>query len=75
MDYKIIAIPYKDPTWNIYKEIEELPNHIMEEMSHFFRVYKQLEGKSTTVFSVKSREHAELIIKENIAEYKKKFNK
>ncbi|MBD5092572.1 MAG: inorganic diphosphatase, partial [Clostridiales bacterium] len=44
-------------------------------ISHFFRVYKQLEGKSTTVFSVKSREHAELIIKENIAEYKKKFGK
>ena len=75
MDYKIIAIPFKDPTWNVYKEIEELPSHIMEEMSHFFRVYKQLEGKQTTVFQVKGREHAELIIKENIAEYKKKFNK
>ena len=37
-DYKIIAIPLKDPTWNTYKEIEELPAHIMEEMSHFFRV-------------------------------------
>ena len=22
MDYKIIAIPFKDPTWNVYKEIE-----------------------------------------------------
>lgn len=25
MDYKIIAIPFKDPTWNTYKEIEECP--------------------------------------------------
>ena len=59
----------------MYKDIEELPQHIMSEMSHFFKVYKQLEDKHTTVFHVKGREHAELIIKENIAAYKKKFNK
>lgn len=75
MDYKIIAIPYKDPNWNTYKEVEELPPHIMEEMSHFFRVYKELEGRTTTVFQVKNREFAELIIKDNIAAYKKKFCK
>jgi inorganic pyrophosphatase len=73
MDYKIIAIPFRDPTWNIYKEIEELPPHIMDEMSHFFRVYKQLEGKDTTVFQVKNREFAELIIKDNISAYAEKF--
>ncbi|MEG2450550.1 MAG: inorganic diphosphatase [Clostridia bacterium] len=75
MDYKIIAIPFKDPTWNIYKEIEDLPPHIMDEISHFFRVYKQLEGRDTTVFQVKSREFAELIIKDNIEAYSKKFKK
>ena len=46
----------------------------MEEMSHFFKVYKQLEGKQTTVFQVKNREFAELIIKDNLESYKKKFN-
>ena len=75
MDYKIIAIPFKDPTYNSYKEIEELPPHVMNEISHFFRVYKQLEGKDTTVFQVKDRAFAELIIKDNMKEYKNKFNK
>jgi len=74
MDYKIIAIPFKDPNWNCYQNVEELPEHIMDEMTHFFKVYKQLEGKQTTVFKVKGREHAEIIIKESIAEYNKKFN-
>ena len=60
---------------NIYKEIEELPPHIMDEISHFFRVYKQLEGKDTTVFQVKDRAFAELIVKDNIKMYKKKFAK
>ena len=75
MDYKIIAIPFKDPNWNIYNDISDLPPHIMQEMSHFFRVYKQLEEKETTVFHVKDREFAELIIKDNIVQYNKKFGK
>ncbi len=73
MDYKIIAIPFRDPTWNAYREIEQLPQHIMEEMSHFFKVYKQLEGKQTTVFHIEDREHAEQIIRQNMAEYDKRF--
>jgi len=71
MDYKIIAIPFKDPTWNIYHDISELPPHIMDEISHFFKVYKQLEGKKTTVFQVKNRAFSELIIKDNMEAYDK----
>lgn len=73
MDYKIIAIPFKDPTWNIYHDISELPPHIMDEISHFFKVYKQLEGKKTTVFQVKNRAFSELIIKDNMEAYNKMF--
>jgi inorganic diphosphatase len=73
MDYKIIAIPFKDPTWNIYQDISELPPHIMDEISHFFKVYKQLEGKKTTVFQVKNRAFSELIIKDNMEAYDKMF--
>ncbi len=75
MDYKIIAIPFKDPTWNSYKELGELPQHIKEEMAHFFKVYKQLEGKQTTVYHVEDRASAERIIAENMAEYDKRFCK
>ena len=73
MDYKIIAIPFKDPTWNIYQDISELPPHIMDEISHFFKVYKQLEGKKTTVFQVKNRAFSEVIIKDNMEAYDKMF--
>ena len=51
-DEKIIAIPYSDPTYNGYKSISELPQHIFDEMQHFFRVYKELENKSTSVSEV-----------------------
>ncbi len=50
MDEKIIAIPYNDPTYNYYTDIEQLlPEHIFEEIQHFFSVYKDLENKETDV--------------------------
>ena len=43
-DEKIIAIPFSDPTCNGYRNVTELPGYVFEEMSHFFSVYKALEG-------------------------------
>lgn len=69
-DYKVIAIPFGDPNWNCYRNIEELPPHIMQEITHFFNVYKQLEYKETTVMEVQCRSRAEDIINESIEFYK-----
>ena len=40
---------------------------------HFFEVYKQLEGKKTTVDKMMGREEAERVIQKAIASYKKEF--
>lgn len=61
-DEKIIAIPVNDPSYNCYTEIDQIPKHIFEEMKHFFKVYKELEGKETAVNEVRGREDAESII-------------
>lgn len=75
VDEKIIAISRQDPFLNIYKDIEELPAHITAEIKHFFEVYKQLEGKETSVDEMSGREEAEKIIEEAILNYRKKFVK
>lgn len=72
-DEKIIALPFGDPTYARYNSIEELPSHILDEMVHFFTVYKQLEGVDTFVYKHENREAAERIIKENIEAYKNKY--
>ena len=74
-DEKIIAIPFGDPNYNNYKNIDELPRHIFEEMRHFFSVYKNLEGKETAVNEVASREEALRIIAEGIDSYIEHFCK
>ena len=68
-DEKIIAIPYSDPTYNGYKSISELPQHIFDEMQHFFRVYKELENKSTSVSEVHDVQVAKDIIQKSIDSY------
>lgn len=68
-DEKIIAIPYNDPTFNGYKDISEIPKHIYEEMQHFFKVYKELEGKETAVNEVSGKEEAQRIIAQAIDGY------
>lgn len=68
-DEKIIAIPFNDPTYNNYKSITELPGHIFEEMQHFFRVYKELENKPTSVSEVDDHEVAIYVVQKSIDEY------
>lgn len=72
-DEKIIAIPFEDPSYNVYRSIEALPAHIFEEMQHFFRVYKQLEGKETAVNEVQGQKTATEVIAQCIENYKNKY--
>ena len=57
-DEKIIAVPFNDPNYNCYTNIDQLPAHIFDEMRHFFTVYKNLEHKETAVEEVMAREEA-----------------
>ena len=68
-DEKIIAVAKNDPFYNGYHDISEIPNHIMDEIKHFFAVYKTLEGKPTSVDVVKDHIEAEKIIEESIKNY------
>lgn len=72
-DEKIIAVCQTDPSMNGYKDISELPQHYFNEITHFFNVYKTLEGKETVVTEVLGREVAEQIIQEAIDAYDKLF--
>ena len=74
-DEKIIAIPFDDPNYNQYKNIDQLPKHRFDEMRHFFQVYKNLENKDTAVNEVSERDAAVKVIKEAIDNYIENFCK
>ena len=43
-DYKILAVPHKDPMFNDIRKLEHVPPHFLREVEFFFTTYKQLEG-------------------------------
>ena len=73
VDEKIIAIPFGDPSYADYTDIAQLPKHTFDEISHFFRVYKSLEGKETVVNETLGPDEAREIIKTCINSYKDNY--
>ena len=74
VDQKIIAIAENDPLYNTYHSLRELPPHIVEEISHFFQHYKELEhGKDTIIEGVRGSQYAKQVIAEAIERYNQKF--
>ena len=60
---------------NTYKDISQLPQHIFDEMIHFFSVYKTLENKETVIDEAKGVIDAISIIEEAIQAYSDKYGK
>ncbi len=74
-DEKIIAVPFDDPTYNSYTDINQIPQHNFDEIRHFFKVYKELEGKETVVNEFSGAQEAKKIIKAAIDGYIENFCK
>ena len=58
-DAKLLAVPDADPrvTWH---EVDDVPAYVLEEIRHFFNIYKDLEpGKETEVGDWRGRDEAE----------------
>ncbi len=75
VDEKIIAVVENDPFMSNYHNINDLPKHMLEEMQHFFKVYKQLEGKDTYIERVENIEVSKKIIEDSLKRYKEIFKK
>jgi inorganic pyrophosphatase len=56
-----------------YTDISQLPQHTFSEISHFFEVYKSLEGKVTAVKSTQGRKEAMEVIRLAMASYIRLF--
>jgi len=69
-DDKIICVPVGDIRLSGYKDISEMQKPILNEIAHFFEVYKQLEGKKVKLLGWKNAKAAKEIILEAVKRYK-----
>lgn len=70
-DAKVLTVPSTDPRWADIAEIDDLPPHLLDEIAHFFEVYKALEPeKGTEISRWEGRAEAEQAITEAQARYR-----
>ena len=48
-DDKVLCVPFKDPTWSHMHDITDIRDSLLDEIAHFFDVYKDLEHGADTV--------------------------
>lgn len=66
VDNKVIAVPLEtiDPVFGEFNDIEEIPNHYLDRIRHFFENYKALEpGKWVKLKEFKGRDSGKEYVK------------
>jgi len=69
-DKKILCVPIKDPQWNWVNNLNDVPSHILHEVTHFFKIYKELEKKKTRIGKWHQKEIAIEVIEEAFSRYR-----
>jgi inorganic pyrophosphatase len=72
-DEKILAVPTQDPLQEEYRELEDVPRHLLVEIEHFFHTYKDLEGKRVEMRGWEDRPGAYRTILDSIVRYTTRY--
>lgn len=71
-DEKVIAVPVDDPRFAEVKDMGDVNQHVLKEISHFFATYKQIQKKEVTVGEFEGRDAAEAAFTRAVALYQEK---
>jgi inorganic pyrophosphatase len=70
-DDKLIAVLARDPQWDDASDIDDVPEHLRNEIAHFFSIYKDLEpNKRTEVKGYVNRKAALAELESCLAAYR-----
>lgn len=73
MDYKVLAVPATDPNFDEYHDLNDLPQHFLKEVMHFFMVYKELQGTQSTNDGWVTAAETKTAIMNSVDSYHKNF--
>ncbi|HEU5138953.1 MAG TPA: inorganic diphosphatase [Bacillales bacterium] len=68
-DEKLLAVPTEDPRFKDVHSLNDIPGHVLDEIAHFFKVYKDLENKETNVGSWEDAAKAAQVIDDSLKRY------
>ena len=70
-DEKILAVPVNDPRFNERRKLSDVRQHVLLEIEHFFRIYKELEKKFVDIDTWYDVEDTKKLILEAHSNFKK----
>ncbi len=76
-DDKIIAVLENDHIYGHVRELDDLPDVIVERLAHYFRTYKMVKGQETEIkiLSISGAEKAKKIVSSSIEDYNEAFGR
>ena len=69
-DEKILAVPVDDPRFNERRSLKDVRKHVLLEIEHFFRIYKDLENKYVEIDKWYDLDDTKKLIIESNSNYK-----
>ena len=68
-DEKVLCVPDHDPRWQHLGDLADVPEHLLDEIAHFFSIYKDLEQKRVDVHGWKDAAAAFQVLAEARGRY------
>ncbi|MGL6094819.1 MAG: inorganic diphosphatase [Fimbriiglobus sp.] len=69
-DFKLLAVPNRDPLFDAMHKLEDVPKHFLREVEHFFSTYKQLEGATVEPLGWASHEEGAVEVRSSIDRFR-----
>jgi inorganic pyrophosphatase len=66
-DEKVLCVPLRDPTWSHVVGLDGIPKPLLDEIEHFFQVYKDLEGHEVQTDGYEDLSAAKRVVDEAFA--------
>jgi inorganic pyrophosphatase len=73
LDHKVLCVPVRDPQWNWLNDLGDVPEHLLDEIEHFFSIYKDLEMKKTRVKGWEDAEAAWVVIDQAVERFRERM--
>jgi inorganic pyrophosphatase len=64
-DEKLLTVASHDPRWRDLHSLDDVPDHLRQEISHFFATYNDLERKFVEVRGWRGRDDAMQVLRES----------
>jgi inorganic pyrophosphatase len=67
---KLLGVPVREPRFDEFQDLPDIPEHLLKEIENFFHVYKELEGSHIGTAGWRNAREAQSLLDEAIQAFK-----